>query len=293
MGLFTIPCPNCKQSHVRFSGSIDQRCNDCKLAERNKKMAQRGFRGVLVSTKKKPVLAYHFVGERLRDGKPIPANGRWISRKDISMCNYGLHASLHPFDALKYAPGETLCLVEMGGKIEYGDDKLVAQKRKIVARFDATELLYDQARKSALSVIGNWKTPVPQVVIDYLNTGRADLRSAAESAARSAVRSAVRSAAGSAARSAARSAAGSAARSAAESAAWSAARSAAESAAESAAWSAAWSAAGSAARSAAWSAAWSAAESAAWSAAGSAAESAAGERLLTAVVDKFKACLSG
>ncbi len=180
---------------------------------------------------KKPVLAYHFVGEKLRDGKPIPANGRWISRKDISMCNYGLHASLHPFDALKYAPGETLCLVEMGGKIEYGDDKLVAQKRKIVARFDATELLYDQARKSALSVIGNWKTPVPQVVIDYLNTGRADLRSAA--------------------------------------------------------WYAAGSEAVYAARHAAVSAVW----SAAWSAAGSAAESAARERLLTAVVDKFKARL--
>ena len=185
-----------------------------------------------MSTKKKPVLAYHFVGEKLCDGTPIPANGRWISRKDISMCNYGLHASLHPFDALQYAPGGTLCLVEIGGKIEYGDDKLVAQKRKIVARFDATELLYDQARKSALSVIGNWETPVPQVVIDYLNTGRADLRSAAWSAAKSA----------------------------AGSAALYVARSAARSAAESAAWSAAW--------------------------------SAARERLLTAVVDKFKARLS-
>jgi len=79
---------------------------------------------------KKPVLAYHFVGEKLRDGKPIPVNGRWISRKDISMCNYGLHASLHPFDALRYAPGETLCLVEMGGKIEYGHDKLGSAKAK-------------------------------------------------------------------------------------------------------------------------------------------------------------------
>ena len=248
-----------------------------------------------MSTKKKPVLAYHFVSEKLRDGTPIPVNGRWISRKDISMCKYGLHASLHPFDALKYAPGETLCLVEMGGKIEYGDDKLVAQKRKIVARFDATDLLYDQARKSALSVIGNWKTPVPQVVIDYLNTGRADLRSAAEFAARSVARSvaefAARSAAESAAEFAAWSAAGSAARSAAESAVGFAAWSAAESAAESAVGSAAWSAVGFAARSAAGFAAWSAAESAVGSAAWSAAVSATRERLLTAVVDKFKACL--
>ena len=236
--------------------------------------------GVLVSTKKKPVLAYHFVGEKLRDGTPIPANGRWISRKDISICNYGLHASLHPFDALQYAPGGTLCLVEMGGKIEYGDDKLVAQKRKIVARFDATKLLYDQARKSALSVIGNWKTPVPQVVIDYLNTGRADLRSAARYAAESATRSAARYTAMYAARYAA------------ESATWSATESAAEFAAWSAAESATWSATESAARSAAWSAAWSAARSAIESATEVAAWSAARERLLTAVVDKFKACLS-
>ena len=83
-----------------------------------------------------------------------------------------------------------------------------------------------------------------ELIVEYLKSGREDLRAAAESAAWSAARSAAWSAAWPAARSAARSAesaaesAAGSAESAAESAAWSAAKSAAEYAAESA-WSAA------------------------------------------------------
>ena len=39
MGLYTIPCPSCKQPHAWFSGSIDQRCPNCKRADHPKKMA--------------------------------------------------------------------------------------------------------------------------------------------------------------------------------------------------------------------------------------------------------------
>ena len=112
------------------------------------------------------MIAYHFVGATLRDGKPIPPDGKWITRKKVVMCESGLHASLHVADALKYAPGNTLCLVELGGKIIGSDDKVVASKRKIIARFDATDLLRADARASALSVIRLWEAP--DVVIQYL-----------------------------------------------------------------------------------------------------------------------------
>ena len=49
--------------------------------------------------------AWHFVGKKLRDGRPIPADGVKLRHTGpVVMCKSGLHASLHPFDALKYAP---------------------------------------------------------------------------------------------------------------------------------------------------------------------------------------------
>jgi hypothetical protein len=113
-----------------------------------------------------------------------------------------------------------------------------------VFRFNAEALLRDFARSEARRVIHLWNPP--DVVRRWLETGDADLMSAARSAAKSAARSAARSAewsaaefaAWSAAYSAAESAAPLAAQSAAESAAQSAAPAAAPAAAESAAYSA-------------------------------------------------------
>ena len=83
----------------------------------------------MTKPKGKPIRAYHFVGAALRDGSPIPADGEWLTVKgDLKMCEWGLHASVHPFDALQYAPGETLCLVELDGEILHGDDKVCARK---------------------------------------------------------------------------------------------------------------------------------------------------------------------
>jgi hypothetical protein len=127
-------------------------------------------------------IAYHFVADKLRDGRAIPPDGVWLEHTGkVEMCESGLHASLHVADALKYAPGATLCLVELGGEIQTGDDKLVASKRRIIARFDATELLRKDARDSALSVIHLWKAPA--VVKRYLEIGGESLRIEAQSAA--------------------------------------------------------------------------------------------------------------
>ena len=165
--------------------------------------------------RRKTILAWHFVDDTLRDGRPVPKDGeKLIFPGEPVMCERGLHASRHPFDALRYAPGAILCRVRCGGTIIEGDDKLVCTERTIVARADATEALLDFARMQALSVIGNYPGEPADAVLDWL-MGDASARSAAGSAARSAARSA----AWSAAESAARSAAESAARSAAESAA--------------------------------------------------------------------------
>jgi hypothetical protein len=185
----------------------------------------------------------------------------------VKLCEFGFHASLKPLDALSFVNWEdaVICLVELGGTIIKGDDKVVASERTVIAWCSADDILHEFACQCAESTLHHFERSFPndsrprlaieakrqfkrgEISAQKLNAAESAARAAAL-AAWSAARSA-ESAAQSAAR-AAESAAESAAR-AAEFAAWSAARSAAL-----AAWSAARSAA-SAAR---------AAEVAAWSA---------------------------
>jgi hypothetical protein len=179
------------------------------------------------------VIAYHFCGETLRDGSPIPPDGEWLVHDGpVEICETGLHASKHPFDALRYAPGATLCLVECEGVVTEQEDKFVCRRRKIVKRLDATELLRKFARDCALSVIHLWDPP--PVVRQYLETGDESLRDAAWDAAWDAARDAAWAAARDAAWAAAWDAAWDAARAAARDAAWAAARDAARAAARAA-----------------------------------------------------------
>ena len=185
--------------------------------------------------------AWHFIGDTLRDGRPVPADGITLRHDGpLLMCRSGLHASLHPWDALKYAPGSTLCLVEAGGETEHEPDKLVCMERTIIARMGAEPLLRYFARQQALSVVHLWNAP--QEVLDYL-MGDDDARDATRDAARAAARAAAldaswdaaRDAAFDAARAAALGAAMGAVRAAASNAALGAARDAARDAARAAA----------------------------------------------------------
>ena len=195
----------------------------------------------------KPVRAWHFTGDTLRDGSPIPKIGEWLEYKGrIVICESGLHASRDPFDALEYAPGSMLHLVECDGVVTEQNDKLVCARRRIVASKDATEGLRYFARMQALSVVHLWTAP--DICIEFLMTGDESIRAAAWDAARDAARAAARDAARAAAWDAAWDAARDAARAAAWDAAWDAARDAARGAARAAAWDAARAAARAAAR---------------------------------------------
>lgn len=143
--------------------------------------------------KLKPKQAWHFIRrdengiDRLRDGSEAPKDGEWLEYSGpLVMCKSGLHFSRHPYDALTYAPGEVLCLVEIGGTIIDGEDKGVCSRRKIIARKDATEGLRYFARMQALSVIHLYPGEPEDCILDWLMTGDESLRAAADSAARSA-----------------------------------------------------------------------------------------------------------
>jgi len=184
------------------------------------------------------------IGETQRfDGHPAP-------------CECGLHANPTPWDALAYAAGDWLEVVELGGEIvSHGNpvDKYAATERMVRARVNVERELRTFAVKEALLMID--LSDVPDAVREYLEDeakgiDRSDIRDAAWSAAEDADdaawdiwAAATTDAAEAAAWSAAKSAAGDVAWSAAEDAA-----DAAEAAAKSAAGDVAWSAAEAAVR---------------------------------------------
>lgn len=154
------------------------------------------------------MLAWHFVDETLKDGRPVPADGERLTHAGpVSLCEGGLHASERVIDALKFAAGNIICRVECDAVGERQSDKFVCGARTIVWRIDGDEVLRAFARKVALNVAEFWD--MPGEVRRFLETGNDNLRVAARGAARQASREAVLSdepqaaAAGEAARAAA------------------------------------------------------------------------------------------
>jgi hypothetical protein len=88
------------------------------------------------------IRGYHFTGERLRNGGPVPPVGEWLEVDgDIDPCLWGLHMSPHPYDALMYAPGFNLHRVEIDGELQAHDDRLrSAAARAAYAAADAAEI---------------------------------------------------------------------------------------------------------------------------------------------------------
>lgn len=58
------------------------------------------------------------------------------------LCFCGMHGSIRPIDALKYAPGPVACLVDVYGDVKIDADKLVGRHRHVLAVVDATILLH-------------------------------------------------------------------------------------------------------------------------------------------------------
>ena len=147
-------------------------------------------RGFLMN---KEVLAWHFVGDTLRDGRPVPANGVVLKHKGkLELCESGLHASERLIDALPYAPGPILCRVQMGGAIKKDYGKLVASKRTIIWRVNLTNVLQKFARRCALDAAHLWDVPI--VVRQYLETGDESIKDEAIFAAKKAANTAAMSA---------------------------------------------------------------------------------------------------
>ena len=129
---------------------------------------------------------YHFNdGKTLRDGRRLPEIGERLTHEGpVIPCESGLHFSEHPFDALGYAQGSCLDLIEgPDDAIAHGDpvDKFVGAWRVRIATIDVTPVLREFACRCALDVANYWD--MPDVVRAYLDgTDRSDAARAAASA---------------------------------------------------------------------------------------------------------------
>lgn len=135
------------------------------------------------------VAAWHFVGDALRDGRPVPPDGESLVHEgEAGACMSGLHASERILDALKYAPGDVICRVACEDVVARQEDKLVCRSRTVEWRVDGEDVLRAFARRVALDVAHLWD--IPDDVRSFLETGNDNLRIAARAAAREASRAA-------------------------------------------------------------------------------------------------------
>ncbi len=172
----------------------------------------------------KYIRAWHFCADgKLRDGQKVVVGKTYTVKGPLVMCKHGLHWSRRIIDALWYAHGSTICLVEAWGSVQEQEDKGVSTHRKVLAKVDGDKLLRLFAADCAEEALTlckitdkrSWQAV--EVARKYANgkTTKEELAAAWD-------------------------------------AAWAAAWAAAWDAAWAAAWDAAWAAAGSAAGSAAW-----------------------------------------
>src|SRR5690606_18182369 len=73
----------------------------------------------------------------------------------LEICARGYHASPTPWDALQYAPGPVLCVVELTGvtKTTTHDDKWAGRTRKLLKAVNVERDLHELACQFAESVL--------------------------------------------------------------------------------------------------------------------------------------------
>jgi hypothetical protein len=155
----------------------------------------------------------HNDGRIVKTGETLSVEG------EIVICRRGLHASVEALDALRYAPGETVCRVEVWGNLQREEDKIVGRHRRVLWMADASTALRLFACDCAeeLFRVAKWTDPRS---LNAIRVARLYATGKTTDAELTAARDAARDAAWAAARAAARAVA----RDAAWDAAWDAAR---------------------------------------------------------------------
>ena len=72
------------------------------------------------------------------------------------LCRSGLHGSIDIMDALNYAQGHIICLVDIWGEVQQEDDKLCGTHREVIQMWDGEDILRYFAWWCALQSRSSW-----------------------------------------------------------------------------------------------------------------------------------------
>ena len=103
------------------------------------------------------VKAWHFLPDNSRtrySDEPVKVGTTLFAKGEIVPCSNGLHASEHPLDALRYAPGFLLCQVEVSGEIVRESDKLAGRSRTCLAMVDSKRMVLEFTADVVARVFG-------------------------------------------------------------------------------------------------------------------------------------------
>ena len=163
----TIFCGCWKGSITEFDARVQKVHGDNKYAKEYL-LAIKQIRETFVERFKER--AYHFYGDCLRDGSRVPNRDEWlVHTAPIKLCSSGLHASFIPTDAMGYAPGPNMALVDVAGDMIQGEDKLVCTHRRIVKSMDVTNTVLTFVRTKIKELLPHWEE-CPDIVTEYFNS---------------------------------------------------------------------------------------------------------------------------
>ena len=102
--------------------------------------------------------AYHFLKSDMTTGsgrvrKPWVVGQTRRHGGPVELCYSGFHSSPTPADALDYAPGPILCVVDVSKPVEADDDKQVSRRRTLLQAVDATDAIHRVACDIAEDVL--------------------------------------------------------------------------------------------------------------------------------------------
>lgn len=106
------------------------------------------------------MIAFKFTGDSLEGGQPLPGFGETVyAPPPVKPGVAGLHACPEVFDALTYARGSILHLLEASGQLVTHRGQCVSTQQRFLGRHDASQLLDTFARWCATQALTIWEAP--------------------------------------------------------------------------------------------------------------------------------------
>ena len=125
---------------------------------------------------------YYFANKNHRlgygDNRLIKKGVTHTVEPSLDQCDHALHAYRRAIDALRYAHGPVICIVELGGEILHGDTRSFATERTYLEVIDGEALISEFCHRCDLDTLELWERLFggPGSIRSHLGTGSWGMR---------------------------------------------------------------------------------------------------------------------